>query len=797
MKKSKKEIVIGIKTDTSDVDKGIKDVKDKIDSVNNSTVDKPFKALKTQIKEATLEAQKMAEQFGKNSTEFTTAAKKVAELRDRFNETNQAVQAFNPDNKLQALVGVARGAIGALQGVSGAMAFLGVESGTAQETLAKLQGLMAFSSALDSIDDIKNSFRNFNSVISSSTVLQKANAIANTVTAATMKTLGISVASTSAGFKALKVAIISTGIGALVIGITALITKISEWTDGTDDAKEAQDQLASAIENVNKQLNNQLEDIDFESKKEILIAKQAGATKGQLFDLETKALEKRTQAYQENYDKQSQINSEALRKFRSNSEEDTAERKKAQDAFDEASKKLTQSRQAQETSSLTHGVELRDEERQKRKEIGEKRLQDSKAAIEKEKQQFEEEKKNLEQHLKELEELNKETVKSIAERGLSERDKELKELKDGYRDKVAFLESTRTEELALLDKSLKKGKITTEKYEADKIEIEKKYKDIGIDLSVDYQGKRFDIEKKYNDSIKEFIIKETQSEFAIKRKAIEASYDEMLKVAEGKDKELLEKLKADALKNADSQETTRVASIQAETTQVTTKVENRILDSDTPEERRAKIEAVYAVDVELENAQFALKLETLKGQDAEIELAKAEHNAKLTELADQQAKDEKAIDEAKKIAKLNNLDTLSNALTNAGTLFEKNSVAGKAISVATATIDTYTGATKALAAYPPPFNYVAAAGVIAAGFANVKKILSTKIGKSDNGNGSANAPTTGTAPVINSTQLNPNAQVQDVRVTNQQDQVVKAYVPLDDLRTAEQKQNFFNNLTTF
>src|SRR5206468_2420595 len=129
----------------------------------------------------------------------------------------------------------------------------------------------------------------------------------------------------------------------------------------------------------------------------------------------------------------------------------------------------------------------------------------------------------------------------------------------------------------------------------------------------------------------------------------------------------------------------------------------------------------------------------------------------------QQAKDEKAIDEAKKIAKLNNLDTLSNALTNAGTLFEKNSVAGKAISVATATIDTYTGATKALAAYPPPFNYIAAAGVIAAGFANVKKILSTKIGKSDNGNGSANAPTTGTAPVINSTQLNPNVQVQDVR----------------------------------
>lgn len=49
-------------------------------------------------------------------------------------------------------------------------------------------------------------------------------------------------------------------------------------------------------------------------------------------------------------------------------------------------------------------------------------------------------------------------------------------------------------------------------------------------------------------------------------------------------------------------------------------------------------------------------------------------------------------------------------------------MANKAFNIAEAVMNTYTGATKALASYPPPFNYIAAAATVASGMANVAQI---------------------------------------------------------------------------
>ena len=48
--------------------------------------------------------------------------------------------------------------------------------------------------------------------------------------------------------------------------------------------------------------------------------------------------------------------------------------------------------------------------------------------------------------------------------------------------------------------------------------------------------------------------------------------------------------------------------------------------------------------------------------------------------------------------------------------------AAKAFNIANAIMNTYTGATKALAMYPPPFNFIAAAAVVAGGLAQVAQI---------------------------------------------------------------------------
>ncbi len=61
----------------------------------------------------------------------------------------------------------------------------------------------------------------------------------------------------------------------------------------------------------------------------------------------------------------------------------------------------------------------------------------------------------------------------------------------------------------------------------------------------------------------------------------------------------------------------------------------------------------------------------------------------------------------------------------------------KAFAIVSAIINTYEGFTKALAAYPPPFNYAAAAAVLAAGFAKVAAIKNTN--KNSKGSGTSSA----------------------------------------------------------
>jgi hypothetical protein len=224
----RKEVIISVKTDTTEATQGVDQLQTDLNQLNETEIDKPFKALKSQLKEANVEAQRVAEQFGINSKQFREAATRVEELKGKFDEVNIAVKAFNPDNKLQSLVSVSQGAVGAIQGVTGAFQFLGIQSGSAEQAIARLQGLMAFSDALNSVGDIKDSFNAFGSVIQSTTAFQKLNATATAITAGAIKLLGGAATTSSTGFKVLRGAIIGTGIGALVIGLVALIQNFEE-----------------------------------------------------------------------------------------------------------------------------------------------------------------------------------------------------------------------------------------------------------------------------------------------------------------------------------------------------------------------------------------------------------------------------------------------------------------------------------------------------------------------------------------------------------------------------------------
>ena len=132
----------------------------------------------------------------------------------------------------------------------------------------------------------------------------------------------------------------------------------------------------------------------------------------------------------------------------------------------------------------------------------------------------------------------------------------------------------------------------------------------------------------------------------------------------------------------------------------------------------------------------------------------------------------------------------SKALGTIASIVGENSKFGKGIAVVQAIQDTYAGATKAFA-QGGIFGYVGAAGIIASGLANVKKITSTKEPKAPSfasgsgGSSSVSIPTpTVQAPsfnIVGSSETNQLAEA----IGSQSQQPVRAYVVSNDVTTAQ------------
>lgn len=138
---------------------------------------------------------------------------------------------------------------------------------------------------------------------------------------------------------------------------------------------------------------------------------------------------------------------------------------------------------------------------------------------------------------------------------------------------------------------------------------------------------------------------------------------------------------------------------------------------------------------------------------------------------------------------------ISGALGTIADAVGRNTVAGKALSIAQATVDTYAGANKALATYPPPFGAIAAGTVILAGLLNVKKILSTKIppppgakGVSDNTTAPAAATVSATAPINPAQQLQASSTLLNAQAIQELGSATnRAYVLESDVTNSQER----------
>ena len=203
---------------------------------------------------------------------------------------------------------------------------------------------------------------------------------------------------------------------------------------------------------------------------------------------------------------------------------------------------------------------------------------------------------------------------------------------------------------------------------------------------------------------------------------------------------------------------------------------------------RSEKEALLIADYELSKALGEAKFQDeLDLYDKTRELERQNIEARIHSAAELEAFDKQtatgriAIEKMTQEAKI---AIISNALGAAADIVGRESIAGKALAVAQAVMNTYQGATKALAQggiYGP----IAAATVIATGLMSVKKIISTplpnNVGAGMSANISTTAPVTPQIPTAQVTQLNQQS-INDIG-----NQAVRAYVIESDVTSNQQR----------
>ena len=191
------------------------------------------KSLKQQYREAVQELQRVSAQYGETSQEAVRAAKAAADLNDQIQFSKDLVSTFNPDAKFDALTRSVGGVLDGFQAFEGALGLIGVDANKLQETMVRLQSVMALSQGLQGLMEAKDSFK------------QLGTAAVNAL-------------------KGIRTGIAATGIGLLLVAVGSLV---AYW----DDIKEAVKGVSSEQEKITIKI---AEDVKLSEEKVSQLDKQ-------------------------------------------------------------------------------------------------------------------------------------------------------------------------------------------------------------------------------------------------------------------------------------------------------------------------------------------------------------------------------------------------------------------------------------------------------------------------------------------------------------------------------------------
>lgn len=638
------------------------------------------KSLKQQFREAQNEVNALSEKFGATSDEAVKAAKRASQLKDAIGDAKSLTDAFNPDAKFKALSSSLAGVVGGFAAVQGAMGLVGVESDEVEKTLLKVQSAMALSQGLQSIGESVDSFKQLGAVIRTTTIFQKLSTAAQWLWNAAMS---------------------ANPVGAVIVAIVALIAagyKLISWYQDSSEANEKAEKSikanTKALENQSKQAQKGASKLQDYNKYQYDMAKASGASSEQLRKLALKhkdeeiALNQKNAILAQSTFLRERDTLASLKNSDASDEVIKAQEKLTQDTYKEFTKQrdsFYKSKEEKVALIRQQNVEIKTEQTNANKTAREKQQEANDNAKEKQKEAKEQRKKDFEETLKDEELSFEDRRKLVNKSTLFDAEEKKRLLKD-------------------IDKDEKEAKKKKEEKEQEELQ---KQKDA---LKA--------IEEKNANEIEDLKAKTDREKLELQKQRDLEELDNVKLSVEEKEKARLEIIEKYRIKGAE------LDAIEAEkktTTDLEKKqkeLENQTLSFD---ERRAILDQQNTI---ISEGDFKTEEERTKAKEAN-------------------AKARIELDKLEGKAKIDALDAVASTLANASDLLGKETAAGKAMAVASATISTITSAQKAyestigIPVVGPVLAPINAGIAVAGGLLNIKKILSVQIPGGKGGGGSA------------------------------------------------------------
>lgn len=272
-----------------------------------SELDNIVKVAFDNTKSYTLQVRELEKQYinlatsGQQSEEFLREFKnEVGNAKDAANDLRESIKLAASDTRsLDVLIGAGQAIAGGFAVAQGTAALFGDENEDLQKTLVKLNGVMAI---LNGLQAIQNELKKKDNILTIAQVgLQKAYALA--------------VGTSTGAMKIFRIALAATGVGLLVIGIGALIAKLSGLGGASKKTASDVDILTVAFENQNRVLDQNRNKIDNDTKKKLNAAKELGASERELANItleglvrnqisDRRAIEERKKTYKGFFDAQ-------------------------------------------------------------------------------------------------------------------------------------------------------------------------------------------------------------------------------------------------------------------------------------------------------------------------------------------------------------------------------------------------------------------------------------------------------------------------------------------------------------